>query len=307
MAQHLSTPTCIAIGAQTCSSLQHTASMQDTTFQNPPAAIATLEDERSGAIPFTHYPAAEQALAAQATFLLAAADVGPRATPAEAQELLSLLTKADESVSAAPYATSSSLLTGLFPLCAFCVVTSAPWSTDQRPADDAGFKALAQSKELAAAVAALKDTGTGFAAVARLAYGVAMAVLHDSVDGFDDGKGSTALVAAAIDAGALQHLVRNPLPPPASPLLSLYRAASATDIVLGTLYSCVIQTSRPEPELAHSRRAYGLRQRLESGGLAPANALRTTSRGFTIRSAPILYLGPCGFPSSPCRVSILPD
>lgn len=86
-------------------------------------------------------------------------------------------------------------------------MVTPPWAAEQRPADDVGFKAVAQSKELAAAVAALKDAPSGFAAVARLAYGVALAVMQDSLDSFEEGKGASALVAAAIDTGALQRLV----------------------------------------------------------------------------------------------------
>lgn len=175
--------------------------MQDATFQNAAAAIPTLEDEYSGAIPFHHFPAAERAHAAQATYLLAAASVGPRATPAEALALLSLLS---------PNESAGEFLTGLYPLCAFVIVVTPPWAAEARPADDAGFRALAQSKELAAAVAALPDAPSGLAAAARLAYGVALAVMQDSLDGFEDGKGALALVAAAIDAGALQRLVRAP-------------------------------------------------------------------------------------------------
>lgn len=193
--------------------------VQDTTFQTAPSAIPTLEDEYSGAIPFSHFPAAERAYAAQATYLLAAASIGPRASAAEAQQLLSLLTAADEAAAAAARSgatstsTSSDLLTGLYPLSAFALVVTPPWAAEQRPVDDAGFKAVAQSKELAAAVAALKDAPSGLASVARLAYGVALAAMQDSLDSFEEGKGASALVAAAIDAGALQHMVRDCLAP----------------------------------------------------------------------------------------------
>lgn len=139
-------------------------------------------------------------------------DVGPRASPAEAQQLLSLLAAVDQSLSASSSTgggegDAGELLTGLHPLCAFVMAVTPPWSTEQQPAEDAGFKALAQSKEVAAAVAGLKDAPSGFAAVARLAFGVAMAALQGSADGFEDGKGALGLVAAAIDAGALRRLV----------------------------------------------------------------------------------------------------
>eukprot|EP00892_Ulva_mutabilis_P012351 jgi/Ulvmu1/9489/UM052_0059.1 len=211
--QYLTKPATANGSSKTAPLKRLCAIVKDTTFNNPPQAIPTLEDERSGALPFHHFPAAEQALAAQATFLLAAAGVGPRATAAEAQELLTLLAKADETVAASAQhghstASGTELLMGLFPLAAFAVVTMPPWVPEQRPADDEGFKALVQSKELAAAVAGLKDGGSGVAPVARLAFGVALASLHDALDGFEDGKGATSLVAAAVDAGALQHLAR---------------------------------------------------------------------------------------------------
>lgn len=191
--------------------------MQDTTFSNPPQALQTVEDSYGGVFSVSTLPLAERSLATEGLFLLIASNPSARAKPQDAVALLSVLAQADAAI--ATPATSNTPLSHtlhpvLYALTAFAMLVTPPWAPEggYRGAEHGAFTALTQSKELSAAVAGLRDNDSGVGAIARFVYGVAGSALHERLDSFEGAKATSAIVASAINAGALSCLVQLRLP-----------------------------------------------------------------------------------------------
>jgi hypothetical protein len=193
--------------------LNAAGAVQETPVNATSATLQNVEDSHGGVFPISSFPLAERSLATEAIFLLIATNSTPRASPKDAIEVLKVLAQADDAITA-PTAPGTPLSHSMHPvlyaLTAFALLlVPSGMHESQRSSDIGALASLTQSKELSAAVSGIQDSESGVGAIVRFVFGVAGSMVHERMETFEGSKAVNAMVASAINAGALTSLVRS--------------------------------------------------------------------------------------------------